>query len=616
MIPALLAHRGRGSPETPELTIASLEMLGHWIDGVEIDVRMSSDGIPVLMHDATVTRTTGAPGPVNSYTVAQLAQLDAGNGPVPTLTQYLDACSGRGYTWIVLDIKEETQACITATAQVVAAASPAVQAAIWWFGSNRSTMEMVRATVPTARIIVSGVNASTIDTQVVTANAVDATVMMMSPNAYAENRHLAETIRGAGFDVGASTSNTAGDLDAAREDQIRVLFTDITDQLANWNDTDPDPDPDPPPDELPSDSPATATSEVKWCAFWTKSGEVIAWLPGITGSISRTICAYTTTTLTMPAPIHGQLALPYDIMGAITRGVGSVGVCCIINDKPAWAGIVTRTKHSHGVNVELAVSSLETYLWWRYVGDAEYTDLDESSIVSRMLHSFVVPQGIRMVLDCPPTGTTRTRRYHHTDDGIVGERLTELAEVQGGPEWLIDIDWETPGTRLLPVFRLRPYIGSPQPVTTLSTTGPAKARWTHMTDYGDGYGATHVIAYSSGEGDDRPESTPHVAAGAEARGIPRRELRFSPASNVTTPGVLEQHADRRLSEVSDGTETFELVVRRDAEPGRWAVDWNLGDAVDVQLVGHAEPGPIVRTVRIIGWSMDTMSGDMTLTVLA
>ena len=94
--PAIVAHRG--TPVTrPENTLASFEeaiRLGARI--VEFDVRLSADRVPVVIHDATVDRTTDGTGAVNELAAHELERLDAGDGErVPTLAATLDALSGR-----------------------------------------------------------------------------------------------------------------------------------------------------------------------------------------------------------------------------------------------------------------------------------------------------------------------------------------------------------------------------------------------------------------------------------------------------------------------------------------------------------------------------------------
>jgi glycerophosphoryl diester phosphodiesterase len=58
--------------------VAFASGLAHGADGVEVDVHLSKDGVPVIIHDATVDRTTDGHGPVGSFTAAELGRLDAG----------------------------------------------------------------------------------------------------------------------------------------------------------------------------------------------------------------------------------------------------------------------------------------------------------------------------------------------------------------------------------------------------------------------------------------------------------------------------------------------------------------------------------------------------------
>jgi glycerophosphoryl diester phosphodiesterase len=76
--PRVFAHRG-GSAIAPENTLAAFEMgLRVGADGLELDVHLSADGVPVVVHDATLERTTNAAGPVSARAAAELAGVDAG----------------------------------------------------------------------------------------------------------------------------------------------------------------------------------------------------------------------------------------------------------------------------------------------------------------------------------------------------------------------------------------------------------------------------------------------------------------------------------------------------------------------------------------------------------
>jgi glycerophosphoryl diester phosphodiesterase len=75
----VIAHRG-GYDRAPESTIAAIShSIRAGADGVEFDVRFTKDGVPVLMHDDTVTRTTNCRGLVDSFTYRELEHCDAGS---------------------------------------------------------------------------------------------------------------------------------------------------------------------------------------------------------------------------------------------------------------------------------------------------------------------------------------------------------------------------------------------------------------------------------------------------------------------------------------------------------------------------------------------------------
>ncbi|WP_434456391.1 glycerophosphodiester phosphodiesterase [Stutzerimonas urumqiensis] len=98
---ALYGHRGaRG--EAPENTLASFrQCLAQGVDRCELDLHLSRDGELVVIHDPTLTRTTGRTGRVSDLDVAELTQLDARRGgpgwpepcPIPTLGSLFEQCA-------------------------------------------------------------------------------------------------------------------------------------------------------------------------------------------------------------------------------------------------------------------------------------------------------------------------------------------------------------------------------------------------------------------------------------------------------------------------------------------------------------------------------------------
>lgn len=85
------AHRG-AMTVAPENTLEAFRLaVEQGANEVELDLRLSKDGFLVVMHDATVERTTGARGAVADLTYAELRDLDAGEGQrIPSLVEVLD----------------------------------------------------------------------------------------------------------------------------------------------------------------------------------------------------------------------------------------------------------------------------------------------------------------------------------------------------------------------------------------------------------------------------------------------------------------------------------------------------------------------------------------------
>ncbi|OZI27159.1 glycerophosphodiester phosphodiesterase [Bordetella genomosp. 7] len=84
--PSHIAHRG-GGLLAPENTLAAMRAgARHGFRMVEFDVKLSRDGVPFLLHDDTLDRTTDAQGPAAGLAYADLARLDAGGWHSPAYT--------------------------------------------------------------------------------------------------------------------------------------------------------------------------------------------------------------------------------------------------------------------------------------------------------------------------------------------------------------------------------------------------------------------------------------------------------------------------------------------------------------------------------------------------
>ena len=113
--PLFAAHRGGAAlwPENSLLAFGNALALG--VDHLELDVHLSRDGEVMVIHDATLERTTTGSGPVRERTAAELGALrlkDRGGAvtaePVPTLDQVV-ALAAAGKRQMLLEIKTDEQ---------------------------------------------------------------------------------------------------------------------------------------------------------------------------------------------------------------------------------------------------------------------------------------------------------------------------------------------------------------------------------------------------------------------------------------------------------------------------------------------------------------------------
>ena len=100
-----MAHRG-WSGRAPENTLSAirLALAEPRIHSIELDVQMTKDGVPIIIHDFVLGRTVNGSGPVGSHTYAELRQMDAGSWfgsefqgeRIPAFEEVLQEVKGQG----------------------------------------------------------------------------------------------------------------------------------------------------------------------------------------------------------------------------------------------------------------------------------------------------------------------------------------------------------------------------------------------------------------------------------------------------------------------------------------------------------------------------------------
>ena len=169
--PAVVAHRG-ASALYPENTLRAFEgAIEAGADLVELDVRLTSDGVPVILHDLDVSITTDGTGRVHELTLADIKRLDASKGrgeraEVPTLREALEVLSGRvGVNIEIKNLPEEpafdspTEAVVEKTLSTlheVAFSGPVVVCSFNWLSIER--VREMEPSVPTGFLTIAAID--------------------------------------------------------------------------------------------------------------------------------------------------------------------------------------------------------------------------------------------------------------------------------------------------------------------------------------------------------------------------------------------------------------------------------------------------------------------------
>lgn len=98
-----IAHRGASAYEPENTLRAFRRAIELGADMSELDVHLSKDGHVIVMHNATVDKTTNGRGAIKDMTLIELKRLDAGEGEkIPTLPEVIDLARGKNGLYIEL----------------------------------------------------------------------------------------------------------------------------------------------------------------------------------------------------------------------------------------------------------------------------------------------------------------------------------------------------------------------------------------------------------------------------------------------------------------------------------------------------------------------------------
>jgi glycerophosphoryl diester phosphodiesterase len=225
MLPLIYAHRG-SSALHPENTLRAFRhALTVGVGGIELDVHATVDGIPVVIHDRDVKRTTDGSGYVDEISLTSLRTFDAGDGErVPTLAEALELVGGACHLDIEIKRNRIERAILDVLAQ-----HPETRWAISSF--DWDTLRTVRRLDPEAELWPLGEQFD--DELIAVAAELGSPAVALFAGAYTPES--ARKLRGAGLRVMVWTVNDVSEARRVGDLGAFALCTDDPERLLAWN---------------------------------------------------------------------------------------------------------------------------------------------------------------------------------------------------------------------------------------------------------------------------------------------------------------------------------------------------------------------------------------------
>lgn len=284
-----------------------------------------------------------------------------------------------------------------------------------------------------------------------------------------------------------------------------------------------------------------------------------------------------------------EATMPYQVAVLLVRG-----------ETVLWGGIVVKRERSlEGNGISLTLVTVEHYLDSVFVGNRSYADRDQCDIVKDLVTGTLAGHRFNLLVEASPSGVRRDRTYDAVSNKTLLSVLQELANVLNGPEWCTMWRRLDDG-RYTPVLKVADHIGSSTVATTFDES--VMTSFTVTEDYTNGYGANWVLAVSTADADDRPQSD---AMTVDQPDRPVVEYVFQPSSSITNKDTLDAHAQSTLLQMADGTRTVKMGLSLLAAPVIYQ-EWQPGDLISWDVADDKGffTGFSKGSARIIGFELN------------
>jgi hypothetical protein len=296
----------------------------------------------------------------------------------------------------------------------------------------------------------------------------------------------------------------------------------------------------------------------------------------------------------------------------------------IRNEVVVWGGIIwTRKYTSETETFELGASTFESYLARRRIRSTfNYLQADQHTILWDLFRRAALVAygniGIQIGSAAPaPSGVLRDRTYYWYERATYLERIQQLAQVIGGPDFTLDPGWLASGAPAVTLHIGTP-LGAPSGVQIIEYPGEVRS-YTWPDDGGDSANFWSAIGDADPAVEDGPPLIRDASMPSEwAAGVPLLED-VSSHDGVIIAATLTDYAKANVQAASGNRVVPEVTLRLPPDattlPG-------MGDTLQLRVTdpfrfpaqpSNGAPG-LAANVRVLGWTVNVGSDGETITL--
>jgi hypothetical protein len=307
--------------------------------------------------------------------------------------------------------------------------------------------------------------------------------------------------------------------------------------------------------------------------------------------------------------VRNQDILDFTIPGRTKMYVqrdGQIIACYVI-----WS----RTWQEQALQFNFTGQTLESMLYKKLIkNDISYTNADQRNIIIDLFNKMQAEPFYNLGIVVPSafgsTSIPRTQTFYGYEGWSYGTAIDQIAQLQGGPDWVIESSWNAAGTAPVDTLRVDDQLGRSIAVTGTAFDYPGSIK-NFWYPENSSRAAVTTLGFGQGEGASMIRSS-YTNPGFTSSGWPSLEQDYD-NSDINDQATLDSltQANAVLQKPLVISPTIEL-----AESAISFDQWQMGDYAGANIQSDRFPGGINITGRIIGWTLnppdDSTSEQMSL----